>query len=238
MGGDGLLQLDAQTATSIDLGSRGRAGAVTWDVVLDYARVRDELLSLNDGAGNPLGTRNAGRTLHSGLEAGFEIRLGQRLLLRQVYNWGRFRFDGDPVYGDNQLAGLPEHDVRAELLYSRESGFYAGPSVEWVPARYPVDHANTLFADPYTLLGFKLGYRAASGWAGFVEGKNLTDETYAATSVPSGRIWRTGGVSPPVLVRTPGGDTATGADSGRSSARYTTRAPWAPSSTETAWSPP
>lgn len=181
VGGDGLLPLDAQTATSVDLGTRGRSGAVVWDVVFYQAWVRNELLSLNDEAGNPLGTRNADRTLRSGVEAGMEVRVGTALLLRQVYNWSRFRFDGDPVYGDNQLAGLPEHYYRAEVLYER-AGFYGGPNVEWVPEEYPVDQANTLFADPYTLLGFKLGYRSESGWAGFVEGKNLTDETYAATT--------------------------------------------------------
>ena len=35
---------------------------------------------------------------------------------------------------------------------------------------------------PTRCWAFKLGYRAAAGWAGFVEGKNLTDETYAATT--------------------------------------------------------
>lgn len=182
VGGNGLLPLDAQTATSVELGSRGRAGVVAWDVVLYQAWVRNELLSLNDPLGNPLGTRNADRTMRSGVEAGVELRLGERFLLRQVYNWSRFRFDGDPIYGDNQLAGLPEHYYRAELLYERASGFYAGPNVEWVPEKQPVDHANTLFADPYTILGCKLGYRTASGWAAFVEGKNLTDEVYAATT--------------------------------------------------------
>ena len=186
VGGDGLLQLEAQTATSIDLGSRGQAGPgswnASWDVVLYHAWVEDELLSLNDGEGNPLGTRNADRTLHSGVEAGLDLRLPLGLRLRQVYTWSRFRFDGDPVYGDNQLAGMPEHVYRAELLWESDRGFYGGPSVEWVPDGYPVDHANTLSADPYTLLGAKVGYRAAGGWAGFVEGKNLTDEVYAATT--------------------------------------------------------
>ena len=184
VGGNGLLQLDAQTATTLDLGTRGTAGPATWDLVLYYARVDDELLSLNDAVGNPLGTRNADRTLHSGMEAGLALRhrmAGGDLLLRQVYTWSRFRFDGDPVYGDNQLAGLPEHFVRTELLYER-AGFYAGPNVEWVPDKVPVDHANTLFADPYTLLGLKLGYRSTSGWAAFLEGKNLTDEVYAPTT--------------------------------------------------------
>ncbi|HKV13144.1 MAG TPA: TonB-dependent receptor [Thermoanaerobaculia bacterium] len=185
VGGDGLLPLDAQTGTSVDLGTRGTAGFASWDVVLYQAWLNDELLSQNDGVGNPLGTVNAGRTTHAGVEAGFNLRFrapGGNLVLRQVYNWSRFRFDGDPVYGDNQLAGLPEHFYRADFLYEREAGFYGGPNVEWVPEKYPVDHANTLFADPYTLVGFKVGYRAESGWAGFVEGKNLTDEIYAATT--------------------------------------------------------
>jgi iron complex outermembrane receptor protein len=181
VGGNHLVQLDAQTATSAEIGSRGTAGRVSWDFVLYHARLDGELLSLNDAVGNPLGTLNADRTFHSGLEAGLEIRLARRLLLRQVYNWSRFVFDGDPAYGDNQLAGLPEHFYRAELLYER-SGFYGGANVEWVPDRYPVDHANSLFADPYTILGLKVGYRAADGLGGFIEGKNLTDEAYAATT--------------------------------------------------------
>lgn len=181
LGGSGLLQLDAQTATSIELGSRGRGGRATWDAVLYHAWVDDELLSLNDAAGNPLGTINAGRTLHTGAELGVEVRFGGALL-RQVYNWSRFVFADDPAFGDNRIAGLPEHFFRTELVWERGSGLYAGPNVEWVPDRYPVDHANTLFAEGYAILGFKLGYRPVKGLAWFVEGKNLTDETYAATT--------------------------------------------------------
>jgi iron complex outermembrane receptor protein len=169
----------------LELGTRGGIRKASWDVVAYYARVDDELLSLNDALGNPLGTINADRTTHSGLEAGLSLLFptaGGDLRLRQTYTWSRFRFDGDPVYGDNQLAGLPEHYYRAELLYERESGVYGGPNLEWVADKYPVDHANTLFAEGYTVLGLKVGYRAKSGWAAFVEGKNLTDETYAATT--------------------------------------------------------
>jgi iron complex outermembrane receptor protein len=185
LGGDGLAQLEAQTATSFELGTRGGKRKVFWDVVAYHARVDDELLSLTDALGNPLGTVNAGRTTHAGLEAGLSLLFpaaGGDLRLRQTYTWSRFRFDGDPVYGDNQLAGLPEHYYRAELLYERQAGLYGGPNLEWVPDRYPVDHANSLFAEGYTVFGAKLGFRAKDGWAAFVEGKNLTDETYAATT--------------------------------------------------------
>ena len=181
LGGSGLLRLDAQTATTVEAGSRGRSGRFAWDAVLYHARLDGELLSLNDLAGNPLGTINADRTLHSGVEAGFEARLGA-WRLRQVYTWSRFRFDGDPAFGDNQLAGMPEHFLRTELLYESARGLYGGPNLEWVPDHYPVDHANTLFADDYAIVGLKLGYRGERGIGGFVEAKNLTDETYAATT--------------------------------------------------------
>jgi iron complex outermembrane receptor protein len=186
VGGNGLLHLDPQRATSVEIGSRGTAGPAVWDLVLYRSRIEGELLSLNDAQGNPLGTINGGRTLHAGLEAGLDLRWragdAGDLAWRQVYNWSRFRFDGDRAFGDNQLAGLPEHFYRAELLFEHRGGWYGGPGVEWVPDRYPVDHANTLFADAYTLLNAKVGYRTAWGWSGFVEARNLTDETYAATT--------------------------------------------------------
>ncbi len=144
-----------------------------------------ELLSLNDAVGNPLGTINADRTVHAGAEVGWELRLplnGDTVRLRHVYIWSRFEFDGDPAFGDNRLAGMPPHFHRAELLWERPAGLYGGPSVEWVPERYPVDHANTLFADPYRIFGLKVGYRPAQGMAAFVEARNLTDEPYAATT--------------------------------------------------------
>jgi iron complex outermembrane receptor protein len=59
--------------------------------------------------------------------------------------------------------------------------------VEWVPQKYNVDFAETLFADPYALLGFKVGYRSEHGFSVFVEAKNLTDKKYAATTGVIGR---------------------------------------------------
>ncbi len=64
------------------------------------------------------------------------------------------------------------------------SGFYAGPNVQCNFARYPVDQANTLFADSYALLGFKIGYRPRKGLSIFLEAKNLTDERFASAVDP------------------------------------------------------
>ncbi len=157
-------------------------------------------------------TVNADDTVHQGIEAGLEVELAHdllvrgvrpdrrldakegkgthprgkadRLVLEQTYILNNFRFDGDRVYGDHRIAGNPVQAYKAELRYEHPSGLYFGPNVEWNIVRYPVDEANTLFADPYALLGFRAGYRTPRGFAVYFEAKNLLDKRYAAYVEP------------------------------------------------------
>ena len=180
-GGPTITPVDDQSATSFEIGTRGQTDRFSWDAVFYRAWVEDELLSLNDANGNSLGTINGSETIHQGIELGLQINLFKYIQLRQNYLWSDFTFDGDSVYGDNQLAGAPEHFYKAELLYERNK-WYAGPNVELVMDDYAVDHANTLFTDSYAILGFKAGYKQTDGFSVFVEAKNITDKTYAATT--------------------------------------------------------
>ncbi len=174
---------DAQHATTFEVGSRGELGVDEWDIALYRANVRKELLARIDPVtGAPLGTTNADKTVHQGIEAGLNLSLGDHFVLNQVYLFNDFYFDDDAVFGDNRIAGIPRHFYKAEFLYQGKQGFYAGPNVEWSPEKYYVDHANTVYADPYTLLGFKLGVKNERGISWFVEGKNLTNQKYAATT--------------------------------------------------------
>jgi iron complex outermembrane receptor protein len=174
-------RLEAQTAHTFELGSRGSLPKVSWDIALYRARVKNELLSLTDAAGNPLGTVNAPRTVHQGIELGFTATFGP-VLWRQAYLLNDFRFDDDPVFGDNRLPGLPRQWVRTEVLYRWGEGFYAGPVLEWSPQRYPVDMANSLFADDYAVWGFKLGRQVDKHLSWFVDARNLGGKKYAAAT--------------------------------------------------------
>lgn len=181
----------AQTANTIEAGTRGTRSFFKWDATLYYSKVKDELLTLTDPLTLVSTTKNADDTIHYGLELGSEIDLlgtawlrenpAQRLVLRTAYTYGSFRFDGDPSYRDNRIAGLPPQLLRGELLWENAQGYYAGPTFEWVPLKSYIDHRNTFAADPYALLGFKFGRRVSEGLSWFVEAKNLTDETFAAT---------------------------------------------------------
>ena len=182
---------DAQTANTLELGSRGTRSFAKWDATFFYSMVKDELLTITDPITLVSTTRNADDTIHYGIELGTELDLlgnawddksvANRLVFRGAYTYGSFTFDSDPTYGDNKIAGLPPHLVRGELLWENEQGYYAGPTFEWVPVKSFIDHRNTFAADPYALLGFKFGRRVNDGFSWFVEAKNLTDEIYSAT---------------------------------------------------------
>jgi len=186
--GQNLGVTDAQEAWTFETGSRGSSGCFDWDATFYNSWVENELLSLSDPNGSTA-TINAKQTFHTGIELGVGIEIWKdladdedKLYLRQNYTWGRFVFDNDPRFGNNQLAGLPEHFYVADLIYSHPCGFYMGPNFEATLADSPIDHANTLDADSYFLVGFKIGYKSKYGFHLFVEGRNLADEKYAATT--------------------------------------------------------
>jgi iron complex outermembrane receptor protein len=51
-----------------------------------------------------------------------------------------------------------------------------------VPQAYFVDNANRVTVDPYALLNFRVGYNTGKGWSGYVEGRNLLDKRYIAST--------------------------------------------------------
>jgi iron complex outermembrane receptor protein len=185
--------LEPQHAWTVEVGTRGEYSRFQWELSLYRSWFRDELLEINDAFGNDLGARNVPRTIHQGIEASLEVELfrgillpkqvnraSDRLSLQQSYTLNDFHFDQNTVYGDNRLPGIPVHVYEAQLLYQMPSGFYAGPNLRCNFSRYPVDEANTLFADSYVLLGFRAGFQRPSGFSVFIDCRNLTNETYAA----------------------------------------------------------
>lgn len=177
---------EAQSGTTFEIGSRGNSSRVDWDISLYYARLQDELLqtAVFVSGNNPVPapqTTNASRTVHAGLEMGMTARLPWNLEWRHNLLINEFHFDDDDTYGDNRLPGIPRALLRGELLY-RQGGFYMGPTIETSPYKYAVDFAQTFYADSYTLFGWKMGQQVTEQLSWFLEGRNLTDRKYAATT--------------------------------------------------------
>lgn len=172
--------LKAQDGVTYEIGTRGNSKNIDWDVSVYHARLNNELLQI--ALFNMANTTvNANRTQHTGLEMGMTARLPGHLEWRHSLAINDFRFDGDATYGNSRLPGIPHSLLRAELLY-RNYGFYAGPTLEVSPESFYVDFAQNLKNDSYALLGFKAGQQLTPQISWFIEGRNLTNQKYAATT--------------------------------------------------------
>ena len=205
-GKPGLVQLEAQTGTTVEIGTRGRFTHFTWDLCYYYSWLDNELLEYEIQPGLSR-TVNADSTSHQGIEfaTNWDVFYNiftretdaqknldsdissekpnfDRLLLRVNYLWNNFRYTNDPIYGNGMLAGIPEHYLRAELVYEHPCGFYIGPNLEYVPVGYSIDAQGTVFTDSYALVGAKIGWRTRHGINAYFEVKNIIDTTYTATS--------------------------------------------------------
>ncbi|WP_114861891.1 TonB-dependent receptor family protein [Azospirillum brasilense] len=181
--------LKAQTATTYEIGTRGRRPDVTWDLAAYRSHIDNELQCVRTSPYSTCTVRNADRTVHQGVELGLGIAVlkalatpEDRTWLNLTYTYNDFFFDG-ATYTGNRLPGVPPHTLRAELLYKHPDGFHAGPSVDWMPRPFYADNANSLAVDPYALLNVKVGFDRGTGWSGYLEGRNLLDKTYISSAI-------------------------------------------------------
>lgn len=189
-----FVPVEAQTAWTAEIGTRGRAGLASWDVSLYSADIDGEMLQFTVSPDIPAATFNADKTVHRGIEAGLELAFTDWLSLRQVYQYSDFRFEGDAQYGDNTLPVVPEHVYRAELRFTGER-FTVAPNLEWVPEGAWADYTNTTRTDGYALLGVTGSYKATDNIDLFLDARNLADRKAAGdisaviTATPASAIY-------------------------------------------------
>jgi iron complex outermembrane receptor protein len=183
--------LDAMKGAVLEIGTRGEqpfgdGSRWYWDVALYYARINNEILSIEDplAPGTSL-SANVDNTIHAGIEsllgANFALdSAGQHLVEPTLsLTLNDFNFDSDDTYGNNDLPAAPDYAVRGELMYRNANGFYAGPTFDFVGDRY-ADFSNTYKVDSYGLLGFRTGF-VSDRWEIFIEADNLLDTQYVST---------------------------------------------------------
>ena len=179
-----------QTATTYEIGTRGNRPDFKWELIGYRAEIRNELQCQYKSFGNCTVT-NIDRTIHQGIEAGAGVAIFRgifdkgpkpdKIWLNAAYTLNDFRFDNDPVFGNNVLPGAPRHYLRAEVLYKHAEGFYVGPNIEWVPQAYFVDSANTVTTEAYAIWGLKVGYDNGGPVTAYIEGRNLSNKAYIAS---------------------------------------------------------
>jgi iron complex outermembrane receptor protein len=168
-----FVPLDPQRAWTAEIGTRGRAGQLSWDLSLYRADIRGEMLQFTVGPDIPASTFNANRTRHEGVEAALEWQPADWLRLRQVYAYSNFRFRGDAEFGDNRLPIVPRHVYRAEMRLGSDT-LHVAPNLEWVPQGPFADYRNQVRTPGYALVGITGGAQIAHGIDAFVDVRNVT----------------------------------------------------------------
>ena len=192
------IYLDTQTANSFELGGRGQSVFGDWALSYYYSKVKNELLTsemiktYEDGSNRPSEPiaveSNATPTIHQGVELSLDTPLHEseygELRLQQAYTLSDFQYKNDPLFGKNQLPGIPKHLYQAQLSYALNNGLYIGLNTEYV-SKMAHDYANSRFSDDYQIWGIDLGYAPEhQSWKTWINFKNITDEKYAAVVIP------------------------------------------------------
>ena len=190
---------EAQTATTVEIGTRGQQGAFRWDSAYYHSWLENEFL-ITEVAPGINETRNTPESIHQGFEASLRWELlpqdqqlrptPDSLLLSQTYTWSDFQLQDDPLFNDNPIPGIPEHLLQTSLNYQHNTGFFSSISLQLQPVGIYADYAHTLQSDSFASMDWKIGYGKASGFQAFFEIRNLSDEKYitevSVVSRPSG----------------------------------------------------
>jgi iron complex outermembrane receptor protein len=209
-----LSRVTEQTAWTGEIGFRGGWERFQYDLTLYHMRIKDELLTrcatAAEGAGPSCATTiafNANKTIHQGIEFGLKtipfqsvFMADDSIFVNGVYNYNDFRFDNDPIFGNNMLPVIPQHQVFLEGGYRMANGFFMSANMRYLSERnttYDGSGGNAYVVPDHVLLGAKMGYKAPdNSWSAFVEGRNLTDKVYVSdfSAVPVATV----GASPQV----------------------------------------
>jgi len=192
--------LKPQTADTIEVGARAKKGPFDGSLTLYHSWITNELLNVVDPANPTLQINsNATDTFHEGIEASLNTTLWQegglgnksavgenhRVSFRQAYTVSNFHYRGDPVFGKNQLPGLPRQYYQGELFYEHPSGVYASLGTQ-VASSYFVDYDNTFRAPSYAIYNAKIGYAPPKRkWEVYLDFRNLADKHYVTAVSPA-----------------------------------------------------
>ncbi len=190
------VELDKQTATTFEVGTRYNGERYAWNLSFYHSQVKNELLEVKDFVLGVKKTRNYPKTEHTGLELGvrlvpfqgiFSSAMNDTFSLLGTYTYSQFRFTTGEYQG-NRLAGIPPHYLAGAVEYRYPGLGFLEFNAEWQPRATPIDHSNTLEQPPFSLFGFRIGYEGIGSCTFYLEGKNIFNRYYAASYVISDEI--------------------------------------------------
>jgi iron complex outermembrane receptor protein len=187
-------QLQAESGNNYELGSRGSLfrNKFYFDINAYYYRLKNAIIQKRDASGGDY-FDNAGSANQSGLEAFLSYELINRpagfFSFGNVYlstTTNNFHYDeysvGGKDYSGNKMPGVATQTIAAGLDIKTSAGLY-GNATFFYSGKIALNDANSEYANPYKLLGLKIGYKnhlsKKQSFELFAGVQNLLDERYS-----------------------------------------------------------
>lgn len=177
--------LDEQTALNIEMGLKGEAGKLGYELAAFIIDVDDAIVPFElEGSGQSF-FENAGSSSHDGIEASVFFSLSEGLSASLSYTYSDFEFDefqglDGENYDGNRIPGIPRHLTQAGLRWRPRPEMSLAFDVLHASSFF-ANNANTVEAGDYTVADLRFEYRwtgssmEASPFAGI---NNVFDEEY------------------------------------------------------------
>lgn len=186
------LTLKPVKGDQAEIGLRGRAAGISYDVVAYELVKTDDILTYTDPLTNVRSSSNNGSTRHRGLEAAIGIPLGRQwradiAMSKARHHYRNWVVPGGVTLSGKEMAAAPRSLANSRLTWAPDEG--TSLQLEWTHmGSYWLDDANTGKYNGHDLLNLRGGF--ALGKQLRVSGSitNLADKRYADSASISGGV--------------------------------------------------
>ncbi len=189
---ESLLNLEPVTVDNLELGLRGKSGAVRFEASVYHMTKQDDIVSYTDPVTTQRIVVNAGETLHRGIELGLGLPLAQDWQVDASLSYAKHTYEtwvvsGTADYSGKEMEAAPRVIANTRLTY--QPGYLNGGRIqlEWVRlGSYWLDAGNTGKYNGHNLANLRANYRFGKRMELYGSVSNLFDKRYAETADGTG----------------------------------------------------
>lgn len=155
--------LDPQETIGYEIGAKGVIqNNLQYDLALFYADIDDQLIPFEvEGFAGREFFRNAGKSRQYGLELLLDYLITKYVNISFSYTYLNFEFRDfrieNEIFDGNDVPGIPDHQIFANILYKSDIGFYGGADLLYV-SDFFVNDSNSEKNGSYTVLNLRTGF--------------------------------------------------------------------------------
>lgn len=176
--------LSPSVFNNIDAGLRYRRNDLQLEATIYELKGKDEILSYSiaQGINEP---RNAGRTLHRGVELGANMDITEEWSLNLASTFATHTFDDYQIsaisnYAGNTIPGSPKNTSQAEIVWRPAKSVRIGAETEYVSA-YWMNNINTVRYEGYAIYHLRASFTQGPLEV-YLHGYNLSNKNYSTSA--------------------------------------------------------